>query len=91
MSVQQTALLGWGRVFKRGFDIIVSLIALIILSPLFLIVAIINKMVLGKYFSTKHGSLAAISHSNCINFKRLSMIIMVSPPKKAFARWVDQT
>ena len=50
MSVQQTALLGWGRVFKRGFDIIVSLIALIILSPILLVIAIINKLVIGKVF-----------------------------------------
>lgn len=50
MAVNQTTLTGWGRLFKRAFDVIVSLTALILLSPVFLIVAIINKLVLGKVF-----------------------------------------
>lgn len=48
MSVSQTTLLGWGRVAKRGFDLVVSVLALLLLSPVFLIVAIVNKIVLGK-------------------------------------------
>lgn len=48
MSVSQTTLLGWGRVAKRGFDLVVSAFALLLLSPVFLIVALVNKIVLGK-------------------------------------------
>jgi exopolysaccharide biosynthesis polyprenyl glycosylphosphotransferase len=41
VRLQPTPLDGWGRVFKRLFDFVVSVIALIILSPLFLLLAII--------------------------------------------------
>ncbi len=50
MAINQTTLSGWGRMFKRGFDIIMSLLALIILSPIFVVIAIINKLVLGGVF-----------------------------------------
>ncbi len=41
VSVHQTALTGWGRIVKRLFDIISSSLALIILSPLLLIIALV--------------------------------------------------
>jgi lipopolysaccharide/colanic/teichoic acid biosynthesis glycosyltransferase len=50
MSVQPTPLLGWGRVFKRLFDLGASSLALIILSPLLLVVAVVNKIIFGKVF-----------------------------------------
>jgi exopolysaccharide biosynthesis polyprenyl glycosylphosphotransferase len=40
IAVHQTALFGWGRVFKRLFDLLVSILTVIILSPFFLIIAI---------------------------------------------------
>lgn len=48
MAINQNTITGWGRVFKRGFDAIVSLFALIILSPILLIIAILNKIIFGK-------------------------------------------
>lgn len=47
IAVHQTALVGWGRIAKRLFDIFVSLIALIIASPLFLLIAILENVVGG--------------------------------------------
>ena len=44
IAVHQTPLLGWGRIAKRGFDFIVSLITLIILLPVFLMIAVIMKL-----------------------------------------------
>jgi len=44
IAVRQTALFGWGRVVKRVFDIVVSLIMIIILSPIMLLTAIIIKL-----------------------------------------------
>jgi len=44
ITVHQTPLIGWGAILKRVFDFIVSLILVIILSPLFLIVAILQKI-----------------------------------------------
>ncbi|MDD2647124.1 MAG: sugar transferase [Patescibacteria group bacterium] len=44
IEIKRTALDGWGRIIKRFFDIIISFLALIILSPLFLIIAVIIKL-----------------------------------------------
>lgn len=44
IEVKRTPLEGWGAISKRIFDIVVSLILLIILSPLLLLVAAIVKM-----------------------------------------------
>ena len=40
VSVHQTPLIGWGRLIKRLFDIVASGLALIILSPLMLLIAL---------------------------------------------------
>lgn len=44
ISVYQTPLIGWGAISKRIFDFIVSLILLIVLSPLLLILFIVKKI-----------------------------------------------
>lgn len=43
VAVHQTALIGWGRVVKRLFDLVVSAILLLVLSPVLLFIAIIAK------------------------------------------------
>jgi len=42
IAVHQTALLGWGRIVKRIFDLAVGLIALVIALPIMLVVTILN-------------------------------------------------
>ena len=44
LEIKRTPLDGWGRILKRWLDIIFSFIGLIILSPFFLIIAIIIKL-----------------------------------------------
>ena len=44
VSVKDVALRGWNLVLKRGLDLVVSAIALVLLSPLFLVVAGIVKL-----------------------------------------------
>lgn len=44
MSVEPTRLVGWGRFAKRAFDIVLSLLGIIILSPVFLVVWIAEKI-----------------------------------------------
>lgn len=44
MSIEPTRLIGWGRVLKRAFDLIVSLLGIIILSPVFLLIYIAEKL-----------------------------------------------
>lgn len=40
IAVHQTALIGWGRILKRVFDIFASSLLLVILSPLFLLISL---------------------------------------------------
>lgn len=44
ISVSQTPLIGWGGIFKRLFDIIATSLIVVILSPLFLILIILQKL-----------------------------------------------
>lgn len=44
ISVNQTPLTGWGVIVKRLFDLVVTSLILLILSPLFLIVVILQKI-----------------------------------------------
>lgn len=51
ITVYQTPLVGWGSILKRIFDFVVSLFLVIILSPFFLIIAILQKILNpGKVF-----------------------------------------
>ena len=44
IEIKQTPLEGWGRIVKRGFDLVGSLLGLIVLSPLFLLTGLIIKL-----------------------------------------------
>ncbi|HTE22495.1 MAG TPA: sugar transferase [Candidatus Limnocylindria bacterium] len=44
VAVHQTALIGWGRIVKRLFDLAVSALLLIVLSPVFLLLALAQKI-----------------------------------------------
>lgn len=54
IEIKTTPLDGWGRVFKRLFDIVFSLIAIIILSPLLLIIVILHQIVMPGPLIFKH-------------------------------------
>lgn len=44
VAVHQTALIGWGRIVKRLFDLLMSTLMLVVLSPLLLVVGIAIKL-----------------------------------------------
>jgi exopolysaccharide biosynthesis polyprenyl glycosylphosphotransferase len=44
VAVHQTALIGWGRIVKRLFDLAISVLLIVLLSPVMLLVAILAKM-----------------------------------------------
>lgn len=44
MELKKTPLDGWGKILKRLFDLVASLFSLLLLSPVFLVVAILIKM-----------------------------------------------
>lgn len=50
IAVHQTALVGWGKVVKRLFDTLTASVLLVIVSPIFLIVAVLNYVSSGGVF-----------------------------------------
>lgn len=44
IEVKRTRLDGWGRIFKRAFDVVFSFLFLIILSPIFFLITVIIKI-----------------------------------------------
>ena len=50
ISVHQTALIGWGRIVKRLFDLLTAGLLIVMTSPLMLLIAIINKLTSGSVF-----------------------------------------
>jgi exopolysaccharide biosynthesis polyprenyl glycosylphosphotransferase len=50
VAVHQTALIGWGRVVKRTFDIIAGTILLVLASPIILLISIAELFVGGDIF-----------------------------------------
>lgn len=50
IAVHQTALIGWGRVAKRLFDFAIALILCVVLSPIILIVGLLNLITTGSIF-----------------------------------------
>jgi len=55
ISVSQTPLIGWGAIAKRFFDTIISALLIVILSPVFLILFILQKTLNpGPLFYTSH-------------------------------------
>lgn len=50
IAVHQTALIGWGKVVKRLFDVLAAGLLLVLTSPLLLLVAVINSLSSGGVF-----------------------------------------
>lgn len=44
IAVHQTALLGWGRVIKRVFDLVITIPLIILMSPVMLVLALLVKL-----------------------------------------------
>lgn len=52
LNIRQTTLVGWNRIIKRVFDLLIAVLAVIILSPILVLVAVINMFVFGKVIFT---------------------------------------
>lgn len=44
INIRETPLLGWGKIFKRVIDVLISSIGLLLLSPLFLLISLLIKI-----------------------------------------------
>jgi len=73
ISVSQTPLIGWGSIAKHIFDLIVSLILIILLSPVFLVLIIIQKIFNpGPVFYTSKRLSKFSEPINLIKFRSMS-------------------
>ena len=86
IAVHQTALLGWGRIAKRLFDILVSLILIILSSPIMLIVAIAN-LVSGKSVFFRQTRLTRFNQKfKLIKFQTLRNTYNGMSPEEGFTK-----
>lgn len=87
VSVHRTALVGWGRILKRGFDIMASVMALIILSPFMLIAAIATLVTEGRPIIFKQKRLTRYNkHIYAYKFRSMSLQFSGKDQEKAFRK-----
>jgi exopolysaccharide biosynthesis polyprenyl glycosylphosphotransferase len=72
ISVYQTPLVGWGAMLKRVFDFVVSIILVIVLSPVFLVLIILQKLLNPGTIFYVHKRLSRFSEPiNLIKFRSM--------------------
>jgi len=72
ISVYQTPLVGWGAILKRIFDFVVSIILFVILSPVFLVIIILQKLLNPGTIFYVHKRLSRFSEPiNLIKFRSM--------------------
>ena len=86
MSVSQTTLLGWARVGKRIVDVAISGLALLILSPILLIVAILNKIIIGHIFFFHNRLTRGDQIFPLIKFQTVRADLSGMTPEEAFTK-----
>ncbi len=86
VSVHQTALTGWGRIAKRLFDIVSSLTAIIVLSPLFLIIYIAELLSGGSAIFKQKRLSRFETTFNIYKFRTLKITYNGLLPEEGFAK-----
>lgn len=87
IAVHQTALVGWGRVVKRLFDIFASLLFLIVASPFMLLLAIAVKLSDGGPVFFRQERLSRFNNKVYIfKFRSNKMAYNGLHPEEAFAK-----
>jgi len=87
IDIKPTPLDGWGRILKRSFDTASSLLGLIILSPLFLVIAIIIKVKdPGPVFYRQRRLSRDGETIRIIKFRTMKREYSGVPDKQAFAK-----
>ena len=87
VSVHQTALTGWGRMAKRMFDFFASLLGIIVLSPVFIVIALL--VWLGDFGSPifKQKRLSRFNTTiNIYKFRSMNKKYSGLLPEEAFAK-----
>lgn len=86
VAVHQTALIGWGRIIKRLFDMVVSSILLILLSPLILLISLLVKILdpKGSVFFKQKRLTRHDREFTCYKFRTMKQKYNGMTPEKAF-------
>ncbi len=87
IAVHQTALVGWGRVVKRMFDLLAATVALILAAPFMLIIAVFVKLSDGGPVFFKHERVSRFdSKIKVLKFRSNYVAYNGLEPEAAFAK-----
>ena len=86
IAIHQTALIGWGRIFKRLFDIAVGTILLIVTSPFIILVFIAELLSGGEVFFRQERLTRFNTPFRVIKFRSLKKSFNNMTPEEAFAK-----
>jgi len=87
IAVHQTALVGWGRIVKRVFDLLVSSVALVVLSPLLLLIALVIKLSDGGTVFLRQTRLTRFNNDfKVYKFRSMNRTYNGLLPEEAFAK-----
>jgi exopolysaccharide biosynthesis polyprenyl glycosylphosphotransferase len=85
IAVHQTALLGWGRIIKRLFDLTLGLIMLVIASPFMLIIAVLELLFGGGSIFFRQTRLTRFNHEfRVFKFRTQNKKYDGTTPEEAF-------
>lgn len=88
ITVHQTSLFGSGRIIKRAFDLLVGLGLVIVLSPILLIIALLNKVLSGgNSIFFRQARLTRFNHTfRVYKFRTQYQVYDGTTPEEAFAK-----
>lgn len=87
IAVHQTALIGWGRILKRIFDLFVSLVIVIVVSPIMLIIALLVKLSDGGPVFLRQVRLTRFNQEfRVFKFRSMNRTYSGLLPEEAFAK-----
>jgi exopolysaccharide biosynthesis polyprenyl glycosylphosphotransferase len=86
VTIHQTALVGWGRIVKRTFDLVVGITLLIIASPLILLIAILELVSGGSVFFRQVRLTRFNEAFEVFKFRTVRPLYNGLSPEEAFAK-----
>ncbi len=87
IAVHQTALLGWGRIIKRLFDLVLGTIILILVSPFLLIIALSLKIFGGGSVFFRQTRLTRFNHKfRVFKFRTMKKQYSGLTPEEGFSK-----
>jgi exopolysaccharide biosynthesis polyprenyl glycosylphosphotransferase len=86
IAVHQTSLLGWGRLVKRAFDVIVAVLLLVLSSPLWLFVIVLELLSGGNVFFRQERLTRFDQRFKVFKFRTIKKVYNGLTPEEAFEK-----